>query len=78
MTLNGNMTCGVHKNGGMFRVGKSADATALALPGVGPMVFTAKPVAGFVECSDEVIADYALRHRLVCLALAFNKTLPAK
>ena len=59
--LNGNMVCGVHKKGGMFRIGKEADAQAQAIPGVGPMIFTGKPMAGFVECADEVIADDSAR-----------------
>ena len=35
--LNGNMLCGVHKGGGMFRVGKDNEAAALELPGVAPL-----------------------------------------
>ena len=31
--LNGNMLCGVHKGGGMFRVGKDLEAEALAIEG---------------------------------------------
>ncbi len=54
--LNGNMVCGVHKKGGMFRIGKEADAQVQAIPGVGLMIFTGKPMAGFVECADEVTA----------------------
>jgi TfoX/Sxy family transcriptional regulator of competence genes len=76
--LHGNMICGVHKRGAMFRVGKPHDATALALPGVQPMMFTGKVMAGFVETSDEATADDAIRGQLITLALSFVKTLPAK
>jgi hypothetical protein len=76
--LHGNMICGVHKRGTMFRVGKPNDATALALPGVQPMIFTGKIMAGFVETSDEATADDAIRGQLIGLALSFVKTLPAK
>ena len=76
--LNGHMTCGVHRNGAMFRVGKPADAAARALHGVGPMVFTGKPMAGYVECGDAVLGDDATRQSLIAMALAFNKTLAPK
>lgn len=76
--LNGHMAFGVHKNGAMFRIGKAADAVARALPGVGPMVFTGKPMAGYVECSDAVLGQDTTRQTLVALALDFNKTLPPK
>jgi hypothetical protein len=62
----------------MFRIGHEADGESWALLGVGPMSLAAKPMVGFVECSDETIADDALRQKLIALCLAFNKTLPPK
>lgn len=74
----GNMICGVHKGGAMFRVGKPNDAEARAIEGVGPMIFTGKPMQGFVECDDEVVVDDARRTALLSLSLGFVKTLPPK
>ena len=76
--IGGNMVCGVHKGGAMFRVGRPGDAAARAIEGVGPMLFTGKPMAGFVDCTDAVVADDARRAALIGLALAFAKTLPPK
>lgn len=73
--LHGNMVCGVHKGGAMFRVGKPNDAAAHAITGVGPMMFTGKPMQGFVECEDEVVADDTRRAALIDLSLAFSKSL---
>jgi hypothetical protein len=47
--LHGNMLCGVHKGGGMFRIGKDNYAQALLLPGVSPMELTGRKMGGFVE-----------------------------
>ncbi|MFT4555661.1 MAG: hypothetical protein ACI92S_000993 [Planctomycetaceae bacterium] len=41
--LNGNMLCGVHKDGGMARVGKDNEAAALELDGVEPVVLHRPP-----------------------------------
>ena len=76
--LNGHMCCGVHKDGAMFRIGKAADSQALDLPGVRPMGFTGKPMAGYVECSDAVLGVDVTRQTLIGLALVFNKTLAPK
>lgn len=76
--LHGNMICGVHKGGAMFRVGKPNDAAALALPGVQPMSFTGKPMAGFVDATDEATVDDTLRSQLIAMSVSFVKTLPAK
>ncbi len=76
--FDGNMLCGTHKYGAMFRVGKENYDAALAMPGVGPMAFTGRPMAGMVDVSDDGIADDAVRAKLTALALAFVKSLPAK
>jgi hypothetical protein len=76
--LNGNMLCGVHPGGGMVRVGKDGEAAALAVAGTRPMAFTGRRMAGFVDVSDEALADDARRARLIALALDFNRTLRAK
>lgn len=76
--LRGHMVCGTLKTGAMFRVGKQGDAAALALPGVRPMNFTGKLMAGFSECDEDTLGNDAVRSALIDLALAYNKTLPPK
>jgi hypothetical protein len=76
--LDGNMLCGVHREGGMYRVGKDNEAAALELPHVRPMTMTGRPMPGIVDVDREAIADPALRERLLGLALAFVGSLPAK
>jgi hypothetical protein len=76
--LHGHMLCGIHKGGAMFRVGRPNEAEALAIPGVGPMMFTGKPMTGMVDCSDEACADDARRGRLMALSLGFVQSLPPK
>ncbi|MCA8870075.1 MAG: TfoX/Sxy family protein [Rhodobacteraceae bacterium] len=76
--LYGNMLCGVHKNGGMFRVGKANEAAALAIDGVGEMTFTSRPMGGLVDVSDDAMEDDDSRHRVMALALEFVTALPAR
>ena len=76
--LNGNMLCGVHKGGGMFRVGKQNHDTALAIPGAGPMAFTGRPMGGMVDVDDELMADDTRRARVMALAMNFVEPMPAK
>ena len=65
----GRMLCGVHKGGGMFRVGKPRQEAVLAIDGAGPMNFTGRPMGGLVDVTDEAMADDARRGRLMALAL---------
>ena len=65
----GHMLCGVHKGGGMFRVGKDRHAAALAVRGAGPMQFTGRPMGDLVDVTDDAMADDARRGRLMALAL---------
>jgi hypothetical protein len=65
----GHMLCGVHKGGGMFRVGKARHDAALAVEGAGPMRFTGRPMGGLVDVSDEAMADDERRAKLMALAL---------
>ena len=76
--LHGNMVCGVHRGGAMFRVGKDSEAKALALRGVGPMQFTGRRMGGMVEVTDEVMADDATRAALMRLSLSHAARLPPK
>jgi TfoX/Sxy family transcriptional regulator of competence genes len=74
----GNMICGLHKDGAMFRVGPLAEAEARALPGTGPMLFTGRPMKGFVDAGEEALADEPTRARLMAMALAYARSLPPK
>ena len=74
----GNMVCGVHKGGGMYRVGPGRYETALALPGVKELSFTGRPMKGMVEVDEDVLADDHTRQKLTELAMAFTASLPPK
>ncbi len=76
--LNGNMLCGVHKDGGMFRIGKENEEAALAVEGASPLGFTGRKMGGMVEVTDECIADDVQRSELMRLALEFVGGLPPK
>ena len=76
--LNGNMLCGVHKDGGMFRIGKDNEARALAVNGASPLGFTGRKMGGMVEVTDAAIADEAALDELMRLALDFVGKLPSK
>jgi hypothetical protein len=74
----GNMLCGVHSGGGMFRVGKDNMEAALGIEGVSPMAFTGRKMGGLVDVTDEAMGDDARRAALMRLASAFVGGLPAK
>jgi TfoX/Sxy family transcriptional regulator of competence genes len=74
----GNMICGLHKDGTMYRVGKDRYAEALALPGVRPMMIADRPMAAIVELSLDDSADDARRAPVLALALATVRALPPK
>lgn len=76
--LYGNMLCGVHKDGGMYRVGKENAPTALAIDGARPMAFTGRPMGGLVDVDDDLMADDTRRKACLSLALDFVRPLPAK
>jgi TfoX/Sxy family transcriptional regulator of competence genes len=76
--LNGNMICGVHKGGAMFRPGKSQQTQALAIQGLVPLSFTGRPMGGMVEMDADAFADDAARSALTKRALANAASLRAK
>ncbi len=76
--LDGNMLCGVHQGGAMYRVGKQNEAAALAIPGAGPMQFTGRRMGGFVDIESDAMADDARRMQWLALAENFVSGLPAK
>ena len=76
--LHGHMVCGVHKGGAMVRVGKDHTQAALALPGVGPMMFTSKPMVAMVDVAEASVADDGVRGQLLGMALSTVLALPPK
>jgi len=76
--LNGNMICGVHKAGGMARVGKEFEAAALKLDGVDPLSFTGRKMGGMVDISDEALRHGPTRRAVLELAKEFVSSLPPK
>jgi len=76
--LDGNMLCGIHPEGAMFRVGKENAPFALAIPGAGEMGFTGRRMGGFIAFDDEAMADDTRRARILDLAFDFVRALPAK
>ena len=76
--LNGHMVCGVHKDGGMARVGKAAEPQALEIDGITPLSFTGRKMGGMVDVSEDVLgADDRLK-KIVQMALTYAKSLPPK
>ncbi len=76
--LHGHMLCGTLDSGAMYRVGPDAYDSALTLPGARPMLFTKRPMKGFVECDLNALHEDAKRATFLSLALRFVNSLPAK
>ena len=76
--LDGNMLCGVHTTGGMFRVGKDNEAAALEIEGAREMDFTRRKMGGFIDASDEAVENDDTREALISLARQFVGALPPK
>ena len=76
--LDGNMLCGVLRDGAMFRVGKDNEAQVLAMDGVAPMAFTGRRMGGLVDMTEEAFIDERRRAGCMALALDFVRSLPAK
>ena len=76
--FNGHMVCGVHKDGGMARVGKAAEAQALEIEGIAPLSFTGRKMGGMVDVSEDVLGDDDRRAKIVAMALDYARSLPPK
>ena len=76
--LNGNMLCGVHKAGGMARVGKQQEDEALLVEGVDPLSFTGRKMGGMVDVSLAAIQDRKRRSQILKLAIDYVSKLPPK
>jgi TfoX/Sxy family transcriptional regulator of competence genes len=76
--LSGNMLCGVHSRGSMFRVGKESQDGACRMAGVKPLAFTGRPMGGFVDVSDDALFDDECFKSLLGMALTNTTALPPK
>jgi TfoX/Sxy family transcriptional regulator of competence genes len=76
--LNGNMVIGTFRDGILVRVGKDAHAKALTLPGTSTMEMNGRKMEGYVMVASAELATDKSLSNWIDLALAFNKTLPAK
>ena len=76
--LNGHMLCDVHKDGGMFRIGKQREAKALAIEGVSALTFTGRKMGGLVDVKNEAMADDQRRSALMALAQENIRSLPTR
>lgn len=76
--LHGNLVCGVHKGGAMFRVGKKNEAQAKAVDGARDMMFTGRRMGGLIDVADEALAENEKRAFWLGLALQNARSLPPK
>lgn len=77
--LNGNMVVGAMKSGALLmRVGPDKHAEARQRPGAAPMVQGGREMVGFVEVTDEGIADDDALKETIAYAWEFVKSLPPK
>ena len=73
----GHMLTGVMSTGAlMYRVGKTRQAQAQAMPGVGPMEHGGRSMGGFVVLSGDAMADDDRRAALLAMALQNAQELP--
>jgi TfoX/Sxy family transcriptional regulator of competence genes len=70
--VNGKMCVGVVKDKMMCRIGPDAYEVALEMPGCTEMIFTGKPMIGYVFVQQEGIRTKAEFQYWINLCLAFN------
>ena len=76
--LNCHMLCGIHKGGGMFRVGKPRAEAALAIDGASEMAFTGRKMGRLVDVTEEALIDDARRAQFMALARQNVRSLPPR
>lgn len=74
----GNMLCGIHPKGAMYRVGKDNLDAALNIQGAEIMGFTGRPMKAFIDVGEDAFRNSTKRLKWLSLATAFCDTLPAK
>jgi TfoX/Sxy family transcriptional regulator of competence genes len=76
--LNGNMVAGTSKRGMLVRAGPPNDAIAAARGTAEPMVMGDRPMKGYWFVPDAAVSSPSEFDFWIDMALAFNRTLPAK
>lgn len=76
--INGNMACGVHKNGLIVRVGVATYQKTLSRPHTRVFDMTGRPMTGWVVVEPEGCATEADLKAWVEQALVFARSIPAK
>ncbi len=76
--LQGNMCCGIIKDGLLVRVGPARYAAALDQPHAQPMMFTGKPMKGIVLVGAQGCATEPDLQHWVQQGVAFAGSLPPK
>jgi TfoX/Sxy family transcriptional regulator of competence genes len=74
----GNMLCGIHKDGAMFRVGKDNEPAALDIVGAKPLGFTGRKMGGLIDVDIDAFINDDKRAAWLSLAFDFVGKLPAK
>ena len=76
--VNGNMACGVIKDGLIVRLGKGAYSAALKEPGAAEFDMTGRPITGWVKVDASVLKDEEMMWYWVRKGLDFALDLPEK
>ncbi len=76
--LNGNLVIGTRKGGLIVRVGAADEDRASRLPGASVMEMRGRKMPGWIIVAAEGCKSDAQIAAWIDMALAFNKTLPAK
>ena len=76
--INGNMTVCVSKQGLLVRSGPDQFEATLKLQGTAAMEMGGKKMIGYVRVDEANLPDKTALENWIKIALAFNKTLPAK
>ena len=76
--VNGNMACGVHKDGLIARVGPVKHAWALAQPHTRPFDMTGRPMSGWIVVDPPGYTMDSALQAWLDLGLAFALSLPDK
>jgi TfoX/Sxy family transcriptional regulator of competence genes len=76
--LNGNILMGTFRGGLMARVSKASHADAMKIPGASAMTMKGRVMEGFMLVDADSVEDDSSLQKWVDMALAYNRTLPAK
>lgn len=71
--VKGKMCVGVIKDEMLCRIDPVLHDECVAKPGVRTMIFTKRPMSGFIQVSQEVMRTNSEMDRWIALALAYNE-----